>query len=100
MTTTKDRVIELVEKLYKECEADGTLKTQELSKYIYYERFKAFVRKHIGIDKATIYNWRDTFAAYKFLEFDEYGRVFFIYWNSPDYSQNMAKPLRGWFNGE
>jgi hypothetical protein len=92
--------IKFVDQLYAECLADGTLKTYLADPYINYDRFKNFVMKHKGIDKGTIRSYREVMKAYKFLEFDELDRVFFIYKKSPDYRKPANTGLFNFMGGE
>jgi hypothetical protein len=94
-----DKVVALVELLFEECRKDGTLRVAgSVDDYIYFERFKAFIMKHKGIDHHTIKAYKDLFESYHFLQFDEYGRVIFIYKKSPDYLKyKAAGSLTKWF---
>lgn len=92
--------IKFVDRLYAECLADGTLKTYLADPFINYDRFKDFVRKHKGIDKGTIRAYREVMRAYRFLEFDELDRVFFIYKKSPDYKKPANTDLFSFMEDE
>jgi hypothetical protein len=65
--------------------------------FIWYEYFKKYVFLTKGIDKHTVYAYRDTMRLYGLLEFDVFEHVFFVFKDSPIFKQeNNKMGLGGW----
>jgi hypothetical protein len=65
--------------------------------YVWYDLFKKRVYMTKGIDKHTVYTYRDIMKLYGLLEFDVFERVFFTFKNSALFKEEANKGgLGGW----
>ena len=68
--------------------------------FIWYDDFKKYVFMTKGIDKHTIYSWRDLMKLYGFLEFDVFDRVYFVFQTSDMYKKETGNKGLGAFLDE